>query len=479
MSTIQNGDIAPARTQPVSLPDVSRPEFAENTGAGHTLQPDVRPERLTYPKGTTVRKLLIFILLVGAGLAGIGLWAVYPRAYSLTENQLQFTHVQKGTLRDAVSATGRIEPPDIVAVPCEVPGTLTAFFARPNDTVAAGAVLAQLDDHKAKLEVEEAESGVEAARAALAQAVALKKGADLALDYQKEIDKQGGFRSERDKAQVQVEAAQAGVGAARQKVGAAEIALKKASDSLDKTRIKAPARGSFIVLDRRGQVGQVVGPQTPPLFLLAADLKTLEVHTQVAEGDIPRVRKGLAASFTVSAFTEEDIEFRGVVKEIRPTALNTQGAVYYDTVVEVPNQQDPASGEWRLRPGMTASVDIIRREHKNVWKVPSTALNFQMDEAYWTEAARQHVSAFRQRPDASDWQPLWIWDKAKPWPVFVRLGGVNASGEPGLKDSEFNEILEWEPGREPGPGETPRIIIVAPPARAPGFFDQPVNIKVS
>ena len=129
---------------------------------------------------------------------------------------------------------------------------------------------------------------------------------------------------------------------------------------------------------------------------------------------------------------------------------------------------------------MTASVDVVRREHKNVWKVPSAALNFKLDEAYLSEAARARLAQWQTRSDYNQWQTLWTWEAAerRAMPLFVRLGGLK-NGEPGLKDSEGNEILEWEPGREPTPNQPPRVIIAAPPARAPGFFDQPTSIKVS
>jgi hypothetical protein len=100
-----------------------------------------------------------------------------------------------------------------------------------------------------------------------------------------------------------------------------------------------------------------------------------------------------------------------------------------------------------------------------------------MDEAYQSEAAKARIAAWKKRPDARDWQSLWTWDEAAkhPQPVFVRIGGLK-NGEPGLKDSEGNEILEWEPGKEP---TAPlRVIIGAPPARAPGIFDQPANVKL-
>src|SRR6202040_513524 len=109
------------------------------------------------------------------------------------------------------------------------------------------------------------------------------------------------------------------------------------------------------------------------------DLHRMDVHAQVAEGDIGRVKKGLVATFTVTAFSDENIDFHGRVKEIQPMPSNHKGAVYYDTVIDDPNQKDSETGEWRLRPGMTAAVDIVRREHKNVWKMPTAALNFQME----------------------------------------------------------------------------------------------------
>jgi multidrug efflux pump subunit AcrA (membrane-fusion protein) len=241
-------------------------------------------------------------------------------------------------------------------------------------------------------------------------------------------------------------------------------------------------RRTFVVIDRQVKIGQMIGPASPtPLFILAGDLENMEVHAQVAEGDIGRVKRGLTAIFSVSAFSDQDMEFRGTVKEIRPMPNNVKGAVFYDTVIQVKNQKDNETGEWRLRPGMTAAVDMIRRKHENVWKVPNAALNFQMEEAYQSEAAKARLAEWKVRTDYAEWRPVWVWDEGRRqvWPIFVRIAGLK-NGEPGLSDGEFNEILEWEPGREPAAGTPPpRVITKAPPARTPGFFDQPAGIKVS
>ena len=442
-----------------------------------------------------MKKLLVSLLLLGAGLVTVAWWAFYPRTQTLTEKKLQFTHLEVGNLREAISATGRVEPREIIAITSEVPGTVIALFGKINDRVQEGASLARLDDHLLQLDLEHAQSGVNASQAALLQAQALKKAADLALKYQIDIEKKGGFRSERDQAEIKLEASRAGVLVAESQLQASETSLKKAREALDKTRIKAPGRcksattalacGQFLILERNVQLGQFVGPQGPPLFLVTKDLDFVEVHAQVAEGDIGKVMPGLRATFTVQAYTDEDIAFEGVVREIRPMAVNTKGAVYFDAVIDVANKKDPNSNEWRLRPGMTASVDIIRREHKNVWRIPTTALNFQLDEAYWSQAAAEHIRDFRKQRadahDAGDWQPVWTWDNGRglAWPVFIRVGGVNEKREPGLKEGEFNEILEWEPGYTAKPSEPIRIIIGAPLVSPPGIFDKPWSIKIS
>lgn len=445
-----------------------------------------------------MKKLLILGLLASAAAGGIYSWQASARPPTLTERNLAFANVQIGTMRDLVSATGVIEPRDLVLVSSELAGTVTQLLARVNDVVAEGAALAHLDDRKLQLRLEEAKSGVTTAeaaltqaRAAVSQARATHDAAVAAQQYQEELASKGGFRSDREQAEAQaraaaasLEASAAGIEVAQAKLVAARTALKDAELAHRLATIRVPssaaARRELLVLERKAEIGQLVGPQTGPLFVLATALDQVEVHAQVAEGDVNKVRPGLPALFSITTFADDELEFRAVVKEVRPLANNVKGAVYYATVLDVANRRDPATKEWLLRPGMTASVDIVRREHKDVWKVPSAALNFQLDEAYQSEAARVQVGEWKRRADAADWQVLWTWDAAagEARPLFARIGGLK-NGEPGLKDSEGNEVLEWAPGQEPARDAPPRLIVGAPPARVPGLLEQPANIKVS
>jgi multidrug efflux pump subunit AcrA (membrane-fusion protein) len=437
---------------------------------------------------SVVKKILLFLMLSAAALTGIFLWFHFAHSESLSEKNLTFVTIQQGTMVDVVSATGIVESPEILVVSAEVPGVLKTVRARVNDIVTEGEVLATLEDNRIQLKVEEAANGVGMAKAALAQAEAARDASLIGLKTQIDLESKGGFRSERDKAQAEAKAAGAGVQAAEARLRAAETSLKEAKLALSQTQIKVPdrtgstgAKREFLVLDRTAVVGQTVGPQGTPLFTLAPDLAHMEIHAQIGEGDNNKVKAGLKAVFSLTGYNDEVLEFEGTLKEVRPLGVNIKGAVYYPAIIDVRNKKDPNTGQWQLRPGMTASVDIIRHEHKNVWKVPSAALNFTLDDAYLSDAARARLDEWKKRPDYDQWRAVWTWDAAQrqAWPLWLRIGGVK-NGAAGLKDSEGNEILEWEPGREPSANQPPpRVIIAAPPARAPSFFNQPVPIKVS
>src|SRR6185369_8634804 len=151
---------------------------------------------------------------------------------------------------------------------------------------------------------------------------------NVSLKYQIALEASGGFKSERETAEAKLRAAKAGVAVARQKLHAAQTQLAEAERVLDQALLKVPLARSrtpptgggpkrtYHVLERKAQVGQFVSPQSGPLFTLAGDLKQMEVHAEVAEGGVGRVRKGQAVVFTVSAYWEPDIKFRGVVKDI-------------------------------------------------------------------------------------------------------------------------------------------------------------------
>jgi HlyD family secretion protein len=431
-----------------------------------------------------MKKLLLFLVLLGVALTAGAFWVNRPRTPAVSETLFTYTPVEFGSLRETVSATGALKPQALLLVTSELPGLVVDIVGKVNDVVSEGDVVLKLDDSTPRLKLAEATVAVEAAQLNVAQAKHLEEAARLALKYQTDLEK-GAFRSDKDQAEAKLHAAQAGVKAAEIKVMLAKTSQQEAQNALDKTLVRVPvlpggtaARRKYVVLDCKVQLGQMVGPTLPqPLFMLATDLAHLEVHAQVAEQDVAKVKKGMPATFAVSAYQEQDLKFSGKVRQMQLLPSGLPGGVYYETIIDAPNQRDPQTGEWRLRPGMTAAVDLIRREKKAVWKLPASALGFQMDDAYLSDAARARLAEWNSRPDQADWRPLWTWDAQRniPWPIFVR---IYQSGEPGLSNGEFTEVLAWEPGREPSPSGPPlRVILSAPPAHRPGLFEQ-TNIKL-
>ncbi len=450
-----------------------------------------------------MKKLLVFLILIGLGLAGGVYW--YNRSHTIQVNQNSFTYasVEKGTLTESVSATGTLRPRDIIPVGSELSGKVTEVYVDVNALVKPGDKLLKMDDEVARLKLKQAEEAVRAADANIEAAKGSQEAAQRGLNVQLELAKKGhGFRTEENIYRARVDAARAAVRAAQVKKQEAQTAVDLARLALDRTIVRVPSptdapksgtagtgqtpkpETQHIVLDRKVVAGQMIAPpMSAHLFTLATDLRDMQVNTQVAEGDIARIKKGLDASFTVSAYADSDRHFRGKVSQRKLTPNNIQGAVYFDVVIDVVNSIDPGTRQWRLDPGMTASVDIILREHRNVWKVPTSALNFDLDEHYQTPLAREKIALWDKRSDRADWKALWVWDvkRNSPWPIFVRITRPDSGTEAaGIKDSQFNEILEWEPGAAPkNSREGPKVIIEAPPVRKPGLFDSNSNLKLS
>lgn len=456
-----------------------------------------------------MKKWVLFVVLIASGGGAAYYWWGGSGTQPLSERSLTFSEVRRATIRDIVSATGMVEPREIVFVSSETPGTVVQLLARVGNTVRDGDELARLDLRKIAIKKDEAKNGIRLAEAAISQAHAAMSKADAAVkaakrywEIQEELQKAGpGFRTERELAEANYHTALAGIKEAKAGIEAAEarklaaetayreVELVERMASIVVPRVYQPIPGApvreFLILERKAHEGQMVGPQSGPLFMLAGSLDVVDVHAQVAEGDVNKIKPRLKTSFKVTNYDDQESDFEdGVVKEIRPLATNEvraqagsiKGAVYYDAVVEVKNRKDPKTGEWQLRPGMTVSIDIVRQERANAWRVPVAALNFKLEEAYQDAEARAHLASWKKRADEADWRPLWFWDQGaqRAYPVFVRV--MPKAGESALKDAEGNEILEWEAGREPtGPI---RVISDAPKAKAPGIFDQPANVKL-
>ena len=198
------------------------------------------------------------------------------------------------------------------------------------------------------------------------------------------VDKQFIAQSEADKAQALVNSsteslklaqAQLAVTAAQIKTAQANVAqrqagLAQARVDLARTRITSPVNG--IVIKRAIEKGQTVAAslQSPELFVIAQNLRDMQVEASIDESDVGRIRTGQRATFTVDAFPGQT--FEGEVNQVRKAAQNVANVVTYVAVVGFSNTAG------RLLPGMTANVRVVTESRESVLKIPNAALRVRI-----------------------------------------------------------------------------------------------------
>lgn len=210
----------------------------------------------------------------------------------------------------------------------------------------------------------------------------------------------------------------------------AEVNRDRAAQNLAYTEIRSPVDG--VVIDRSVDVGQTVAASlsAPQLFLIAEDLSKMEILASVDESDIGKIHDGQAVRFTVQAYP--DSNFAGTVKQVRLKSTIQENVVNYVVSIAVANP----SG--RLLPGMTATVDFVVSEAKDVLQVPNAALRFRATEKMLAELRKQRSAsaegdstraARRQHPrGANSPSRIMLWTLAEdghPTPVLARTGISN------------------------------------------------------
>lgn len=314
----------------------------------------------------------------------------------------------RGDVIERVDASGRLEAVTTVQVGSQVSGTIASLHADFNSRVRKGQVIARLDPSLLQAQVEQAEAtvvrlqaDVERARVALEDArVTLGRGRDLlaaGLVPQADVDA----------AESAVRQSEASLKAAEAQVVQARAALNQNRVTLGHTVITAPVDG--IVISRNVDVGQTVAASmsAPTLFVIANDLRAMQVEANVDEADIGRVRPGQHVSFTVDAYPQAT--FRGRVADVRLNPIVEQNVVSYVTVINVSNP------DLTLKPGMTANVTVEVAKATGVLKVPNAALRFQPQAS--PPAERRGAQAA-----GGGAARVWTLEGGQLRPVPVRLG---------------------------------------------------------
>jgi HlyD family secretion protein len=282
----------------------------------------------------------------------------------------RFAKVERGPLTATVAASGTLNPVISVQVGTQVSGQIKELFVDFNSPVKAGQLIARIDPETFQYRVRQSEADLEAARSALGRARVSQLNAQRELDRTRElVSKNFVSPAELDTKQAAFDLAGADVKNGAAVVAQREASLASARVDLGRTEIRAPVDG--VVIKRSVDVGQTVAAslQAPELFIIARDLRDMQVETSIDEADVGRIRVGQRATFTVDAFPGRT--FAGEVRQVRKSAQTVQNVVTYTVLVSAANP------DGQLMPGMTANVRIVTDTRESALKIANAALRFR------------------------------------------------------------------------------------------------------
>lgn len=355
-----------------------------------------------------MRKYLIY---------GIALLAIFCIGYKMLNRSAGGTvyktqKIENGDIMESITASGTINPLSTVSVGSQASGRIAEIYVDYNSVVKKGQLLALIDQENAKATVQQREAALEIAKAQVAveennikyYKKALNRISKLnASKYSTEKDLEAAERDyDNSVAQLALEQAQ---------VKQAQASLNSAQTELSYTEIKAPVDG--IVISKSVEVGQTVAAsfETPEIFSVAEDLTKMQIEASVVEADIAKVKEGQKVRFTVDSYADD--YFYGTVTQVRNEATTTSNVVTYTVVIGIDNS------DMKLKPGMTANVEIITAEEKGVMLVPNQALRFYIDDS---DKAKRYKD-----------RGVWIIKNGKPERVSVKIG---------VSDDDNTQILE-------------------------------------
>lgn len=309
-----------------------------------------------YKKNEMKKSKLIIISIIGLLLIGCIGYFIFHKENNTVELITEKPHY--GDIATSVTATGKIQPVDTVAVGTQVSGTIQKVFVDFNSVVKKGQLLAQIDQSLFLAQVEQITANLQLAKSNLSYQ-------SSNYNRQTELYKAGGIsRADFETAKNQYEVA-------RDNVNSVGAQLKSAKRNLSFTDILSPIDGT--VLSRKVSEGQTVAASlnTPTLFSIAKDLTKMQVQASVDEADVGNVKVGESATFTVDAFPDD--VFKGTVIEVRLQPAISSNVVTYTTIINANNDA------LKLKPGMTANIIIYTKEEKNVLLISAKAIAFQPD----------------------------------------------------------------------------------------------------
>lgn len=352
------------------------------------------------------------LLKIGvAGAALVGILAFYGCSGS-KKDYFETAKLEKGMITEKITASGIINPISTVNIGTQVSGTIAEIFVDYNSIVEKGQLLAQIDPALFEATVAQRKASLDIAKAQ----VEVSKN-DI-IYYKKHLDRIKKLNKSQYSADKELESAQRDYDNAIVQLGLQEAQVKQAEASLNSadidlryTKIISPVDG--IVVSKEVEVGQTVAAsfQTPTLFNVAEDLTKMQIEASIVEADIAKVKEGQKVEFSVDSYPDE--VFVGKVTQVRNNPITTSNVVTYEVIIEIDNKDQ------KIKPGMTANVEIITAEKENVLLVPNKALRFYMEDEDG------------KTPRYKD-KGIWVLENGVPKRITIKTG---------VSDDEQTEVI--------------------------------------
>lgn len=320
--------------------------------------------------------------------------------------------LENGKIIQKITASGIINPISTINIGTQVSGTISEILVDYNSLVKKGQLLAQIDPALFEATVAQRQAALDIAKAE----VDVSKN-DIVY-YKKNLERIKKLNSSRYSADKELESAQRDYDNAivqlklqEAQVKQAEASLKSAEIDLHYTKIVSPVDG--IVVSKEVEVGQTVAAsfQTPTLFNVAEDLTKMQIEASIVEADISKVKEGQTAEFSVDGYPDEI--FVGQVTQVRNQAITTSNVVTYEVIIEIDNSAQ------KLKPGMTANVDIITAQKDDALLASNKALRFYMEDENG------------QKQRYTD-KGIWVLENNQPRRISIKTG---------ISDDDRTEVI--------------------------------------
>jgi HlyD family secretion protein len=339
---------------------------------------------------------------------------------------ITMTEVKRGDISRTVSGSGKIQPVTDVKIAARISAEIKKILVKEGEAVKQGQLLAELDRERYLAYVEQVQSQMSSAKAAVKKAEAdyarVKNLFDKNLSSQSDLD-----------------AAEANKQSAASNLDQTRASLKQADDDLEKLRLLSPIDG--IVTKLYKEAGEIaVGSQfSADIIMNVANLNDMEVLSEIDENEVVLVHIGDNTSIEVDAIP--DTTFKGRVTEIAHMAT-TRGSGTQEQVTNFEVKIGVTSNVEKLRPGMSATVDILTETRPNVVYIPIqsvTARDLKADSLKANESKKNKKSVPAGNESSSEKESKKVMTEV----VFVVDGGTvkMVPVTTGISDDNNIEIL--------------------------------------